>query len=290
MPNSLSFELALVLLLAAIVAVPLFRRLGLVAVLAYLATGVLLGPDGIGMVRDPDRILAASEIGVVMLLFVIGLELSPSRLVLMRRPVFGAGGAQVFISALLLALALLAFGLHWKGALVAGLGLVAALVACSSSEQEVQAWMQQQRAQTKPKVEELPEPKKFTPQAYTEAAATDPFSPQKLAQALRRDSGQSAASSALVAPEMARRKEPLESFPLDAMTMVGSMVKGGRPVALVRVDNLIYQVRPGNYLGQNYGKITKVTETEVVLREIAQDAAGEWIERTATLQLQERAK
>ena len=123
MPNSLSFELALVLLLAAIVAVPLFRRLGLVAVLAYLATGVLLGPDGIGMVRDPDRILAASEIGVVMLLFVIGLELSPSRLVLMRRPVFGAGGAQVFISALLLALALLAFGLHWKGALVAGLGL-----------------------------------------------------------------------------------------------------------------------------------------------------------------------
>ncbi|MBP8803215.1 MAG: cation:proton antiporter [Pseudoxanthomonas sp.] len=123
MPNSLSFELALVLLLAAIVAVPLFRRLGLVAVLAYLATGVLLGPDGIGMVSDPDRILAASEIGVVMLLFVIGLELSPARLVLMRRPVFGAGGAQVFLSALLLGAALLAFGLHWKGALVAGLGL-----------------------------------------------------------------------------------------------------------------------------------------------------------------------
>ncbi|HRF83638.1 MAG: monovalent cation:proton antiporter-2 (CPA2) family protein [Proteobacteria bacterium] len=123
MPNSLSFELALVLLLAAIVAVPLFRKLGLVAVLAYLATGVLLGPDGIGMVSDPDRILAASEIGVVMLLFVIGLELSPARLVLMRRPVFGAGGAQVFLSALLLGAALLAWNVHWKGALVAGMGL-----------------------------------------------------------------------------------------------------------------------------------------------------------------------
>jgi type IV pilus assembly protein PilP len=58
----------------------------------------------------------------------------------------------------------------------------------------------------------------------------------------------------------------------------------------VRVDNLLYQVRPGNYLGQNFGKIVKVDETEVVLREIVQDAAGEWIERTAKLQLQERSK
>ena len=121
--GNLSFELALVLLAAAIVAVPLFRRLGLVAVLAYLVTGVLLGPDGLGVVRDPERILGASEIGVVMLLFVIGLELSPARLALMRRPVFGAGSAQVFISAALLGGALLAYGLHWKGALVVGLGL-----------------------------------------------------------------------------------------------------------------------------------------------------------------------
>ncbi len=121
--GTLSFELALVLLAATIIAVPLFRRLGLVAVLGYLATGVLLGPDGLGVVRDPDRILAASELGVVMLLFVIGLEVSPARLALLRRPVFGAGGAQVAISALLLGAALLAYGLHWKGALVAGIGL-----------------------------------------------------------------------------------------------------------------------------------------------------------------------
>ncbi len=175
-----------------------------------------------------------------------------------------------------------------------GLGLlvlVAVLAGCTGSgEQEIQAWMQEQRTQIRPKVEALPEPKKFTPQAYTEVAATDPFSVQKLAQALRRAAGQSAASSALVGPEMARRKEPLEGYPLDAMVMVGSMVRQGRPVALVRVDNLLYQVRPGMYLGQNYGKITRVTETEVVLREIVQDPAGEWVERTATLQLQERSK
>jgi type IV pilus assembly protein PilP len=136
----------------------------------------------------------------------------------------------------------------------------------------------------------IPEPKKFTPQAYTQEAAIDPFSNQKLTQALRRDSAQASANAGLVAPELARRKEPLESFPLDAMAMVGSLVKQGQPIALVKVDNLLYQVRPGNYLGQNYGRITKVGETEVSLREIVQDAGGEWIERTATLQLQERSK
>ncbi|HSV45714.1 MAG TPA: pilus assembly protein PilP [Ramlibacter sp.] len=175
---------------------------------------------------------------------------------------------------------------------VAPVALAAAVLAgCGSSDQdELQKWMQAQRAQTKPQIAPLPEPKKFTPQAYNQEAATDPFSSQKLAQALKRDAVQSTANAKLIAPELARRKEPLESFPLDIMTMVGSLIKEGQPVALVRVDKLLYQVRAGNYLGQNYGRIMKVTETEVVLREIVQDAAGEWIERPATLQLQERSK
>jgi len=165
------------------------------------------------------------------------------------------------------------------------------LAGCSSSdEDDLQQWMAEQRAQTKPRVQPISEPKKFTPQAYTEQAVVDPFSQQKLTQALKRDSSQATANAALIAPELARRKEPLESFPLDSMAMVGSLIKQGQPVALVRVDNLLYQVRAGNYLGQNYGKITKVGETEVSLREIVQDAAGEWIERPATLQLQERSK
>ena len=174
------------------------------------------------------------------------------------------------------------------------LALVAAgaLSACGSSDQEeIQKWMREQRAQTKPNVQPIPEPKKFTPQDYTQEAAVEPFSNQKLAQALKRDSQQSSsASTALLTPELNRRKEPLEAFPLDAMSMVGSLVKQGQPVALVKVDNLLYQVRPGNYLGQNYGRITKVGETEVTLRELVQDAAGEWVERTASLQLQEKSK
>jgi type IV pilus assembly protein PilP len=171
--------------------------------------------------------------------------------------------------------------------------VVAAFVlsGCGASSQEgIQQWMAEQRAQTKPRVQPIPEPKKFTPQAYTQETAIDPFSSQKLTQALKRETTQSTSSAALLAPELARRKEPLEGYPLDTVSMVGSLVKQGQPVALVKVDNLLYQVHPGNYLGQNYGRIMKVGETEVVLREIVQDAAGEWTERTATLQLQERSK
>ncbi len=116
-------ELALVFLLAAVIAVPVFKKLGLGAVLAYLAAGVVLGPDGLGLVRDTERILNAAEIGVVMLLFVIGLELSPARLRVMRRPVFVSGGLQVVLSALVLGGIALSTHLHWKTALVVGLGL-----------------------------------------------------------------------------------------------------------------------------------------------------------------------
>ena len=169
--------------------------------------------------------------------------------------------------------------------LVSGLSVLAG---CGSSDKEqLQQWMTEQRNLTRSKVDRLPEPTKFSPQAYTQEGSVEPFSNQKLAQALKRDSSQATSNTALIAPELARRKEPLEASPLDTVVMVGSLVKVGQPVALVRVDNLLYQVRVGNYLGQNYGRITKVSETGLSLREIVQDAAGEWIERTATLQLQE---
>jgi len=171
------------------------------------------------------------------------------------------------------------------------LTLLLLLGGCGSSDQdELQQWMTEQRNVTKPKVDPIPEPTKFSPRAYNQEGAIEPFSNQKLTQALKRDSNQATSNAALIAPELSRRKEPLEAMPLDAVSMVGSLIKAGQPVALVRVDNLIYQVRVGNYLGQNYGRVTKVTETSLSLREIVQDAAGEWIERTAALQLTEGSK
>ncbi len=116
-------ELFLIFLLAAVVAVPLFRRFGLGAVLGYLFAGVVMGPFGLHLVKDTESMLAFSELGVVMLLFVIGLELSPQRLWVMRRRVFGIGGLQVAISALAIGAAMAWLGLGWKPSLVIGLGL-----------------------------------------------------------------------------------------------------------------------------------------------------------------------
>jgi type IV pilus assembly protein PilP len=178
-----------------------------------------------------------------------------------------------------------------KHSLLLVLGASLLVSACGSSkEDDIRAWMVAERNQTQPKVKPLPSPKQFVPEPYRNASAIEPFSNQKLTQALKRDSAQVASNGALVAPELARRREPLEAFPLDTMSLVGSIVKAGQPVALVKVDNLLYQVKPGNYLGQNYGKVTKISETEVTLREIAQDAVGEWIERVVSLQLQEKSK
>ncbi|MCB2022827.1 MAG: pilus assembly protein PilP [Rhizobacter sp.] len=164
---------------------------------------------------------------------------------------------------------------------------VLTLTACGGEQQELQQWMDQQKREVKPSVEPLSPPKKFNPQPYAQSEGVEPFSPQKLTVALKQESRQ---PNSVIAAEYNRRKEPLEAFPLDSMTMVGSVMKNGKPYALLRVDNLLYQVKLGDYLGQNYGKIIKITETDVALREIVQDAAGEWIERPSSLQLQERTR
>ena len=174
-----------------------------------------------------------------------------------------------------------------RGSLCASLVAVTALVGCSGAQDELQQWIEQQRREAKPNVSPLSAPKKFNPQAYLASNAVEPFSNQKLTVAIKQEARQ---SNSLLAAEINRRKEPLEAYPLDSMAMVGSVTKQGRPYALLKVDNLLYQVKQGDYLGQNYGKITKISETDISFREIVQDAAGEWIERTSSLQLQEKAR
>lgn len=172
---------------------------------------------------------------------------------------------------------------------LAGLALVLPLLlsACGNEQVELQTWMDQERQGVKPNVQPLSPPMKFNPETYAGLEGVEPFSTQKLTGALKQEARQ---PNSAVAAELNRRKEPLEAYPLDSMTMVGSVQKQGRPYALLKVDNLLYQVKAGEYLGQNYGKILKISETEISLREIVQDAAGEWIERPTTLQLQEGGK
>ena len=113
------------LLGAAVVAVPIFKRLGLGAVLGYLAGGLAIGPFGLKLVSDPQTILHVAELGVVMFLFVIGLELRPQKLWTMRGQIFGLGLAQVAVAiALLTTAGHLVFGLSWVTAFIAVSGFV----------------------------------------------------------------------------------------------------------------------------------------------------------------------
>ena len=140
--------------------------------------------------------------------------------------------------------------------LTAPLMIVAAaawLSGCGDGRDELQHWMTEQQQQIKPHVDPIAAPTKFVPQPYLSIKDIDPFSSRKLdatAQITRQP-------NAVLASEMRRRKEPLEAYPLDSMQMVGSVARGGQPYALIRVDNLLHYVKVGEYMGQNYGKITR---------------------------------
>lgn len=169
--------------------------------------------------------------------------------------------------------------------------LLPCLVACGDAvDDDLSTWMAEQKAVARPRVPPLSPPKQFTPADYTQRDAVDPFSADKLTQALQRDTTRTTVNTALLAPETARRKEPLEAFPLDALSMVGSLQKAGQPAALVKVGAMLYQVRVGEHLGQNFGRVMAIAENEIRIREVVQDPGGDWIERNTSLQLQETSK
>ena len=172
--------------------------------------------------------------------------------------------------------------------------LAVILAGCAPAHQDLRDWMDKQRREARPHVTPLKEPTPFVPAVYDDGGLAEAFALQRLTSVLRGDDADADvsgdASLALINPELNRRKEPLEEFPLDAMSMVGLLERGDKRVALVRVNGLLYQVIEGNHIGQDYGLVTKISESEVTLREIVQDAAGEWIERKASLELQESTK
>jgi type IV pilus assembly protein PilP len=161
--------------------------------------------------------------------------------------------------------------------------LAVLLAGCGDSDvREVRTWMEEARAQTKPSVKPLPESKEFLPYAYSQAQAPDPFSADKLA-----GPGTMAVQANVAQPDLNRPREALENYPLDTMRMVGMMQKGGLSFALVQIERSVYRVRAGQHLGQNFGQVTRVTPAAVEIREMVQDAAGDWVERISKLELQE---
>lgn len=163
-----------------------------------------------------------------------------------------------------------------------------ALAGCTDDGvEDVRAWMEETKRQTPVKVAKIAEPKTFVPFAYGGKDSMDPYDPAKLAVALAKLQGKTGAG---LKPDMDRPREPLESVPLDTLRMVGTLQKVGSSQALLQSDKSVFQVKVGNYIGQNFGRITGISESGVDLKEIVQDASGEWIERPARLELQETKK
>lgn len=165
------------------------------------------------------------------------------------------------------------------------LGAIAAcgLAGCVSDEnQDVKQWMVEAGADIKGRIPPLPEIKPFPIVSYEAESLVDPFNPLKI------DPEKKGLTGGGLKPDLNRFKEPLEAYPLESLKMVGVLKEKGRTSAIVLADKTVHTVKVGNYMGQNFGMIVRVTDTAVELKELVQDPANDWIERPTSLQLQEQ--
>jgi type IV pilus assembly protein PilP len=158
------------------------------------------------------------------------------------------------------------------------------LAACDGGEQqELRAELNALTKDLRGRVDPLPVVKPYEAVPYNGFDLADPFGPAKIL-LTQKGVGQGGGG---VKPDLSRPKEPLETYPLETLKMVGTLERRKQTFALIKADAGLHRVRTGNYLGQNFGVITKITAAEITLRELVQDAAGDWAERDSTLLLQE---
>ncbi|MBN8512640.1 pilus assembly protein PilP [Accumulibacter sp.] len=156
------------------------------------------------------------------------------------------------------------------------------VVACSSGDHDdTREWMSTVAQDAKGKIPPLPVVEAYEPVPYDVGDLIDPFKPAKLGSDTRKGGGG-------FKPDLDRPKEPLELYPLESLKYVGVMTRAKVSYAIIQVESALYQVKIGNYMGQNFGVVVDVSESEVVLRELVQDSAGDWVERTSSLLLQEK--
>ena len=168
-----------------------------------------------------------------------------------------------------------------KGVLIL-LGASALLAGCSGGEQDdLHAWMNQQASTMRGAALPTPELKPFPVVPYAGEQGDDPFRTGRMEPERK-------ASASALQPDLERRREPLEAFALESLHMVGVLMQGANTHALVKAGNALHQVKVGNYMGQNFGVVTGITENEITLRELVEDVYGDWVERTSSLVLQEQ--
>jgi len=165
--------------------------------------------------------------------------------------------------------------------IVLGLALLAA--GCSQDMSDLEEYALEVKSRTSKNIEPIPQPKPYEPFTYEPGERRDPFLP--ILQS--RDATLAASGGAgAIRPDTNRPKEPLEEYPLDALRMVGTITMQQRAFALIRApDAVVHRVSVGDHLGQNFGKITGISETEVVLMEIIPDGLGGYIQRPASVAL-----
>ena len=175
-----------------------------------------------------------------------------------------------------------------KRLIVVALG--GALAACSGGDHEdLRQWMQESTKDLRGNVPKLPEVKPYEPVPYEVEAMQDPFRPSKIEPESKRGGG-SGKGGAFQPDFEAReiRNSVLEKYPLESLKMIGYMNVNNRPIAVIQAEQNVKQVKVGDYMGFDFGMVTRITETEVSLRELVQDSAGDWSERTSSLYLQSK--
>jgi type IV pilus assembly protein PilP len=161
-----------------------------------------------------------------------------------------------------------------------------ALTACGGEEhRDLKQELSQLTKDFRGRVDPLPQVKPYEPVPYTAEGHVDPFRPERIDVAQRHLSP--GANSSRVEKERDRPKEPLEAFPLESIQMMGTITQHKETFALVKAGPNLYRVRKGNYMGQNFGVVTGIDESQISLKELIQDGGGEWVERNSALQLVE---
>ncbi len=170
--------------------------------------------------------------------------------------------------------------------LVIGLATAALLSGCNNGNiKDLQAYVDEVKTQQPSNIEPLPEFAPYETYRYSASNNRDPFTPPSY---ISHEEELAKVSSNGIKPNFNRTREPLESEPLDSLRMVGTLQKANSAFALVRMsDSTIHRVQPGNYIGQNNGKITTVSESDIQVKEIIPDGLGGWIERLASLAITE---